>query len=308
MPTCPFCGKSLAEVSSFCPHCGERLSNDALSDSEGRTPKWVGFIQKCPQCGETIDSFVGNCPACGYEFRGVSAVSSAKELSERLNEIEAKRPRKERILFANSSISSTDAQKISLIKSYPIPNAKEDLFEFIILAMTNSQVKLTEYGEDASTLRDRALREAWESKFNQAWTKAEMLFGDSPELIRLKGMRNDMQEEHELEQIKGKKKSRKLWLGIAALWIVLLVGVGGIFACDGMMIQRENDRLQQIVYEVNDLIAEGEYSLARARASEIVFSGSTTKAGDQAAEKWDAVRREVMSSISEAEAQSEDEA
>ena len=75
---CPYCGTKLDEGAKFCKNCGEAISNDTQEShktlnkrpsSENPTERktvYEGYIHKCPNCGEVIDSFLTVCPTCGY--------------------------------------------------------------------------------------------------------------------------------------------------------------------------------------------------------------------------------------------------
>ena len=70
---------------------------------------------------------------------------SLKEFTIKLQEIEANRKDKKSKGFfsaydASINISKTDEQIINLIKSFPVPNAKEDMLEFMILATSKNKV------------------------------------------------------------------------------------------------------------------------------------------------------------------------
>ena len=60
----------------------------------------------------------------------------------------AETPAFSRALFGQKP-SKTDEQEISLIKSFPIPNTKEDLYEFLILSQSNIDMEVysSEHGQ-----------------------------------------------------------------------------------------------------------------------------------------------------------------
>ena len=100
---CPYCGTKLDDGARFCKNCGEAVSDTAEqipkaqqteapdgNPSERKTV-YEGYIHKCPNCGEVLDSFAVNCPTCGYELRGARASSAVKEFSLKLEAIESRR-------------------------------------------------------------------------------------------------------------------------------------------------------------------------------------------------------------------------
>lgn len=77
-----------------------------------------GTSKKCPACGAIISPHIPVCPDCGYEFAGVEAVASMKKFLD-----EIKRARRD-----DSDILESD-----VVDNYPIPNAKSDLLEFMLV-------------------------------------------------------------------------------------------------------------------------------------------------------------------------------
>lgn len=147
MAFCINCGQQLAEGAKFCANCGTSVATVVVQDKKETQQKTVydGRIHKCPNCGEQLDSFVAICPSCGYELRGTQITSCVHELSQKLE--------------------STDSveKKIELIRNFYIPNTKEDIYEFFILAYSN--ITAGAYGLDA-----------WKVKLEQAYLKAKLAF------------------------------------------------------------------------------------------------------------------------------------
>lgn len=137
MSFCTNCGKLIPDGANFCDGCG---ASCVVSDKEERK----GDVYKCPNCGEPLKSFVAVCPSCNYELRDFSA--SVQKLYEKLE-----------------VVVSID-EKAMLIRNYPVPNTKEDILEFMILASSNIN------GETHKNLFD-----AWVSKFEQTYNKAKMV-------------------------------------------------------------------------------------------------------------------------------------
>ena len=185
MAYCPNCGTKLVDGDVFCGNCGKRIDAAAApfepvfsrapaeeSESPTKETKPKSAIKRCPACGEIVDKNAVICPSCGYGIRDVADGSIAL-LSQKLDLIESKRPQK-RKKDEKGTISATDERKISLIRSWPIPNNKDDLIEFAAMASGNCIAPPNMY----RTAED-ALADAWRSKFDQAYAKAEHLFGDS---------------------------------------------------------------------------------------------------------------------------------
>ena len=106
---------------------------------------YEGKLHKCPNCGELLNSFAMTCPSCGYEIRDSLTSESVINFANRLMNVES------------------ENAKITLIRNFPIPNTKEDILEFIILAATN-------------ITREQSLNisSAWRAKFEQCYEKAKL--------------------------------------------------------------------------------------------------------------------------------------
>lgn len=118
--------------------------------SETQEPKrkvrYEGEVRICPQCKAAINSFVSVCPCCGHEIRGSKAVSSVMELARKLED------------------AKSEEQRASLIRNFPVPNTKEDILEFMIMASSNIDAR-----------RDNTTTDAWQAKLEQSYQKATLL-------------------------------------------------------------------------------------------------------------------------------------
>jgi len=265
-----------------------------------RRTVFEGEIHKCPNCGEVLQSFVINCPTCGHEFRGAKNSTSVREFAAKLEEIERSRPVKKfglkKALANQTEVSETDLRKISLIRSFVIPNTKEDLLEFLVLASSN--INLQRYNDfDSISESEQAVSDAWEAKFEQAYEKAKLSFGNTPEFKKIQAIYE--KKSGEIKQ--SKKKRTYYWIGFAALFICIGVfSFGGLFMmgnADDKKIEAENARMEAIVEEVYDALEDENYVLARAKAASLTFSGPNTTTADKASEKWDKTRTELLAII-----------
>ena len=130
------------------------------SDSQRKTV-YDGEIHKCPNCGELLKAFVAECPACGYEYRGAKSSEAALTFSRKYND------------------AQNEDQKISLLRSFPVPNTREDIFEFMILASTNLTLE-----------QSKKLFDAWLIKFEQAYKKAELILKNDSDISSVKDIYN----------------------------------------------------------------------------------------------------------------------
>ena len=188
---CSECGAKISREAKFCEKCGKDLNSTgekgsgvaANKDSSNTDKKKDGVIFICPNCSKTISQISVICPYCGCEISEREVVSSVKEFSLLIQELE--RSRKERSIFSFGKADPIDKKKLSLIRSFPIPNAISDIFEFVMLAIGNISTKLSKNTlvnrlasddvEDADTI-ERAISNAWVLKLRQAYQKAKILF------------------------------------------------------------------------------------------------------------------------------------
>ena len=151
-------------------------------------------LHKCPSCGEIIKSFEANCPACGYEFRDAKASGVVREFAQKLEALEWQRSERPKKRNNSTTISKTDQQIITLIRSFPIPNTKEDLFECLILVSSNIDMQ-RHYDIDGVSEDRRAISDAWEAKFEQAYNKAKLSFSREPEFIEMQAIHKQKKAE-----------------------------------------------------------------------------------------------------------------
>ena len=149
-----------------------------------------GDIHKCPNCGEILNGFIGNCPACGYELRGTQGSFAIKEFASKLVNAE-NMPR-----------------KVNIVRNFPVPNTKEDILEFMIMAISNI--------EDESS---NDLLDAWRSKLEQIYQKACIVFTSESEFARINNLYNQSLEK--LRKEKNKHKAKETRNAIAELLPVL---------------------------------------------------------------------------------------
>ena len=221
MAFCTNCGQKLPDGAKYCASCGSPVVESGSNDVHRQT-RYEGTIYKCPNCGEIVDSFVLNCPSCGHEFRSSASTSLVQELASKLEAMEQQQePRKRRTikdeLLRTNNLSKTDEQKISLIRSFVIPNTKEDILEFIILASSNINVEL--YGESNLTPENEVLKavsDAWIAKFEQEYRKAQFSFSETPTFTQIKEVY--INKTNEINKQKKKKT------------LVPLLALGGLLA------------------------------------------------------------------------------
>lgn len=160
-----------------------------------------GDIKKCPSCGSPVPSFTLKCSDCGHEFRNTESTQSVKE-------------------FYNQLKSAKLEEKATIISNFPIPNNKEDLFEFITISIGNSRElsveetnSYTDYGKRPLAYKPEYTYKmdeikGWQGKAEAAIMKAKVLFSEN-ELMTEQILKFEKQfEENRTHKQKSQRKTQ----------------------------------------------------------------------------------------------------
>lgn len=295
MAFCRNCGTELVENAKYCQKCGYP-TKDEQNVSCKRTEVFVGEIHKCPNCGEVLKSFEINCPSCGYELRGVKATNAVKEFALKLEAIESKRSISKNKYFSSANslqlISDTDEQKISLIKSFPIPNSKEDMLEFMLLAMSNLNLRVYASLNNEIKKSEKMLNDAWVSKIDQVYEKATLSYGSDEKLLEIKNLYDKC-----YYKINKAKKKGFIKAAIFYGWLPLLLVLEIIFLppIARSANKKEEQRISTIVDEVEINLDNKEYKLALMNADSIEYKGSD----DERERYWNIQKQHIIDMILE---------
>lgn len=239
-------------------------------DRSKRKQEYEGKVVKCPACGENIPSFTAVCPACGHEFRGTHSSDAVSELASKLEN------------------AITDMKKVSLIRTFPIPNTREDILEFMILASTNIENSF-----------QAELSEAWSVKFEQAYEKAKVLYGDLPEFDRCYDLFVRKKKEHskviKKKEYISRKKERALeykkeairrreqsdknkdrsskffeknkdWIIVCGMFVAIFILIGSMSIPHKLKIYQ----LEKLIDQVEVCIADEDFVTARIKVNQII--------------------------------------
>lgn len=317
---CPKCGAENNTDAKFCQNCGILLGNRSKTKQtekscqnreEDQQPtyferkqEYAGKIIKCPNCGEVLKSFTANCPSCGFELRDAKATSSVKEFALKLEKIEERRGINKhsfvaKIFGRDGNLTDTDEQKISLIRSFSVPNTKEDVLEFMILASSNIDMSVYGWGDRGILTESRkAVSEAWIAKMEQVYEKARLTFGNTPEFQNI--------EKIYLKKVNEvKKRKRMKWVTLIMMYVAplgfLMLMMSVITSSSKPTLEEQiEDRqthLEYVVDQIEDDIAKGKFTDAKNKAYTLTFDE------DLDSEKhnyWEKKQRDILEQIEKA--------
>lgn len=185
----------------------------AQGTASRKSPK-EGDLRKCPSCGAMAVSFATACGDCGHEFRSTQATHSVIKLFDMLNQLEQTRPSDETNplkaagafyakAFSGQSVfggGRLEQQKKELIKNFPVPNTKEDLLEFLAMAIPRATKKggiFAKFGDQGwENIAHNTLVPLWRTKCEEIIMKARF------------AMKSDQDTLNEVERYANKLKIR----------------------------------------------------------------------------------------------------
>ncbi|MBQ8944089.1 MAG: zinc-ribbon domain-containing protein [Clostridia bacterium] len=196
MKFCSFCGNQVKDTAKFCTSCGNSLikKTDNTVNNQSNTiqplqnsafinapvkhtpaPRQISAdMSNCPFCGAALSSFSLSCPACGSEVRGRTVNTACRQLLEKLNEIEANKPR-----LRNSRINQDiKRRKEEVIQHFIIPNNKEDILEFLLLAQSNLPCSLSDFMYEPECYIEE---DVWAKKYDEVYRRASLFLKDDPD-------------------------------------------------------------------------------------------------------------------------------
>ena len=102
-----------------------------------------GNVIKCPNCGVEVLGGSAVCKECGYTFSNISANSSAEKLQKKLEEYNRRQEEREANRSALGGVAKyvgrmygldgTIKRKMDIITTFPVPNTRADLLEFLTM-------------------------------------------------------------------------------------------------------------------------------------------------------------------------------
>jgi len=189
----------------------EMILNSKLQTLQKQQKAAAQKVKKCPSCGATIEALSTSCGECGYVFTDVKAVGSAQRFADGLQAIYNEK-KFSTVVSGIGDLMGTSAhiQKvISYIQNFPIPNGKEDLFEFIIVMRERA----------GSMTGNQQVSKAYRSKKKEAIEKASLLFPNDP-------MMQDLINKNKKFSWSNATDQQKFFIGGAIFLVIFLIICG----------------------------------------------------------------------------------
>ena len=139
-----------------------------------------GEVRKCPACGAIVEAFTAFCPSCGHQFSNVAANSSIQRLFDMLNQVESE---SNGSVWAELGLGGDKdlRRRKAIIQNFPIPTTKEDILEFLSLAVPLAR-KVSIWSDDVQA---REMYPTWRAKCEQIIMKAKFSMKDDKETLAM---------------------------------------------------------------------------------------------------------------------------
>ncbi|MBQ7994824.1 MAG: zinc ribbon domain-containing protein [Bacilli bacterium] len=250
---CSKCGKKIADDAAFCDGCGAKVGGEEKKERSSKE----GKVHKCPYCGEILPFDALKCPSCGKEIRGREVAMSVQSFFDKINLIE------------------DDDRKIEFIKTFPIPNNREDILEFMFLATSNFDAKYY-----ATNRNKESLPSAWLSKIEQCYQKGKIMLTSKSDLARLEDL-----------YAKAKGDTKKV---VKIKLILIILGFMGIAAGTAVLL---------IFGENNTILGGVGIAVAAAGVVSLIFGFKRKKTNKEIAqEKIEKEKRQQQKAIAKGKA------
>lgn len=277
---CKNCGEQIDDNSKFCNNCGTQIVKEQKDTSQ-----YVGDIKKCPNCGAIVNSFQAICESCGFELRDLKASHIISEFEKELKDLNNSKN-----FFNRGKI---DGQIANLISTYPVPNSREDILEFILMVESHIDIYRFNY---FSNSRNDVVTDAWVSKYEQLFEKAKITLSQN-DVIDIKKRYNE-----KMGVINNEKKKRKAintfaLIAIAIMFICELAIIGGQTIEIKLKDKEHNQTINEmhlIVESIEEDIKNEDWTSALMKTNRLT-AGRNLNVGER--EEWEKVKENFLEII-----------
>lgn len=165
----------------------EKLKKKEVAQTQS-SPKPIsnekyGNILKCPSCGAQVVCGSAVCPECGYAFTDIKANSSVEKLLEMLDEFNRRQEIRNDSRSAiggtaqeSLGMDNTSIHKMEIISTFPVPNTRADLLEFLTMLQFKANATGPKNGRNFWKEREENLSYAYWILYTNCINKAKISF------------------------------------------------------------------------------------------------------------------------------------
>lgn len=184
-----------------------------ILDAIARNSRYAGpsdteKLRKCPNCGTPITDVTMKCPECGYVFPQVATNQVSTMLFQQLNS------------------TRSNARKKQIIESFPIPNSKAELLEFLLLSKP--------YMEGASG----SYAKSYLQKYSECIGRCKLFFPDDDDFSVFI---QDYERMIAQKQESNKRRKRQLFLSL----LVIGFAIAAYYLLPQILSKREENRQEK---------------------------------------------------------------
>ncbi|MDR3356992.1 MAG: zinc ribbon domain-containing protein [Spirochaetaceae bacterium] len=231
---CPACGAEVPSMTAKCPECGHEFSGMETAGSIKEFFSQIMEIDARPRPSKQRDNTFKIKAGLFLGLVGILAVVGMFWESESGLETEqiaagiAGVVIFGLILFRpKAHFTEDDNSKKTLIENFPIPNSKEDIMEFLILA--SSKIAPAS-GFSSAALLQKEWNKIWAIKCRQVYTKADIaLAGDEKSLSTINGIRGKIEKSLRQAQKQSLMINTAAAAAVIALGMLLLINTSSVF-------------------------------------------------------------------------------
>lgn len=278
---CLNCGAQIDDNSKFCNNCGAQIERDK------KNSQYVGEVKKCPHCGAIINSFQAICESCGFELRNLEISHTILEFKKELDNFNNSKN------FYNKR--KIDEQIANLISTYPVPNSREDILEFILMAESHIDTAKSNY---RSNSRNDVVTSAWVSKYEQLYEKAKITLSQN-DVIDIEKRYNEKMRTINNE----KKKSNTINAFLLIVMVVIIVCelsfMGGMAKKSELKDKEHNQTINEmhlIVESIEEDIKNEDWTSALMKTNRLTI-GRDLNAKEK--EEWKKIKEDLLEIINE---------
>ena len=178
------------------------VSQEKQETSAPKSDKF-GDVKKCPSCGAIVQSLQAICSDCGHEFRNIDNVNSIRAFFRDYQKIEDSVVVNKAGGFLGMLVDESEGNRLKqvftkkkeFIMHFPIPNSKEDILEFLMMAVPLAKPakkggfggfmkkSFANFGDDEHKNWDFKIAEVWAQKCEQIIMKAKFSMKDDKEAL-----------------------------------------------------------------------------------------------------------------------------